>query len=492
MKPPAITRPRCTGRFRSRERGVTMILVALAMVAIIAMAALSIDVITLYLAREEAQRSADAAALAAARVISISGMTGDPGNPPSWAPICGPGGLATQAATAVATQSAVGGTLAVVNVTYSAGGITLPDCTAVGGPFGVNPLVNVQVIRSSLPTFFSRIWGNTGNSVSATATAEAFNPSASDINTNGGATGTVTPVQPSCVKPWMVPNQNPNQPFNCNTVSNPTPCNPFVTTTPGNGSIVNPGILPATSTGVIGSTFNLFADCNIGTTGCVRNLNTLQPQANASVAGFTPATPNLEYLPGEAPTSSVAVPACAASGSGGNPLYEPAVAGCDQSTSYQCGVQGSSTPNLIDLSENPGGRPPTGGDTASAVACLLTNDPTNLPMSGQDSLDTTSYPYKITPGSANPLGAGVSGSVITSSNSIMSLPIYDSTLPLTFTGNQANVTIVGFLQVFVNQANPPDGSLYVTVLNVAGCGNNAGNRAVPGTSPVPVRLVTSP
>ncbi len=57
-----------------------MVLVALAMVAIIAMAALSIDVITLYLAREEAQRSADAAALAAARVISLSGMTGDPSN----------------------------------------------------------------------------------------------------------------------------------------------------------------------------------------------------------------------------------------------------------------------------------------------------------------------------------------------------------------------------------------------------------------------------
>ena len=53
-----------------------MILVALAMIAIIAMAALSIDVITLYLAREEAQRSADAGALAAARVISLSGITG--------------------------------------------------------------------------------------------------------------------------------------------------------------------------------------------------------------------------------------------------------------------------------------------------------------------------------------------------------------------------------------------------------------------------------
>ncbi len=39
-----------------RERGVTMVLVAVAMVAIIAMAALSIDVISLYLVKEEAQR----------------------------------------------------------------------------------------------------------------------------------------------------------------------------------------------------------------------------------------------------------------------------------------------------------------------------------------------------------------------------------------------------------------------------------------------------
>ena len=56
MKRPAIQK----SRTRSGERGVTMVIVAVAMVAIIAMAALSIDVITLYLAREEAQRSADA------------------------------------------------------------------------------------------------------------------------------------------------------------------------------------------------------------------------------------------------------------------------------------------------------------------------------------------------------------------------------------------------------------------------------------------------
>jgi hypothetical protein len=83
--------------------------------------------------------------------------------------------------------------------------------------------------------------------------------------------------------------------------------------------------------------------------------------------------------------------------------------------------------------------------------------------------------------------------VTTASNSIISLPIYDSVPALTFAGNQANVTIVGFLQVFVNQVNA-DGSLNVTVLNVSGCGNGTTpvNTAVFGNSPVPVRLITPP
>src|SRR5713226_8226666 len=77
---PLIQRPQRSAARRSRERGVTMALVALAMVGIIAMAALSIDVGTLYQASAEAQRSADASALAGARVLSLSGMTGDPTN----------------------------------------------------------------------------------------------------------------------------------------------------------------------------------------------------------------------------------------------------------------------------------------------------------------------------------------------------------------------------------------------------------------------------
>ena len=46
-----------------------MALVAMTMVAIISLAALSIDIGTLYEAKAEAQRAADAAALTAARMI---------------------------------------------------------------------------------------------------------------------------------------------------------------------------------------------------------------------------------------------------------------------------------------------------------------------------------------------------------------------------------------------------------------------------------------
>src|ERR1700680_5128930 len=125
MRPPAIRRFRCAGPSRLQEAGITMVLVAVAMVAILSMAALSIDVVTLYLAKEEAQRSADAAALAAARILSILGITGTAGNanaPAAWAAICGgPSSPATQTASAVGMQNAVGGLAATVTVTYSAG-----------------------------------------------------------------------------------------------------------------------------------------------------------------------------------------------------------------------------------------------------------------------------------------------------------------------------------------------------------------------------------
>jgi uncharacterized membrane protein len=54
---------------RSGERGQTIILVAVSLVSLLAMAALAIDVVTLYVARSEMQRAADAAAIAGAKAF---------------------------------------------------------------------------------------------------------------------------------------------------------------------------------------------------------------------------------------------------------------------------------------------------------------------------------------------------------------------------------------------------------------------------------------
>jgi hypothetical protein len=193
-----------------------------------------------------------------------------------------------------------------------------------------------------------------------------------------------------------------------------------------------------------------------------------------------PAGNNLEYVPGQVPSNSSAVPSCA-----DDSAYEKAVAGCDQTTVYRCGVTNG---NTVDLDTNPGG---SAGDTATAVQCLI-RQATAGSTSGQDTLDNTVYPFRISAGTSNPLG--VTGQ-ITSSNSIVSLPIYDSsTKVFGGGGGTTDVTVVGFLQVFINHVNT-DGSLNVTVLNVAGCGNGAAGNVgnpVTGSSPVPIRLITPP
>jgi Flp pilus assembly protein TadG len=462
---------------RSKERGVTLALVAAAMVAIIAMAALSIDIGTLYQAKAEAQRAADAAALAAARVISISGVTGDPNTVASWQAVCGTTGTATVAAAAIAQAqwNFVGGVPApTVTVTYGTGtGST--DCSTLAGStssFTVNPTVTVYVQQPNVPTFFGRIFalipgGTSSNSgVSGTATAEVYNPSGS---ANVG-TDVMVPVQPRCVKPWIVPDADPLHPGK------------FVNT---DGTISSPGVtLAGTPGGVIGETFNLLPDC--GTTGACNSgppYNPLSP-AQANVPTTPPSLPNLQYLPAYVQNPSPAAPTCAAGD------YQQAIAGCDNTTPYQCGVPfgGPSPSTQVNLNENPYG---AAGDTSVAAQCLIHASATGSANSGQDTLVTASFPFLIQAGSSNPLTVAANTN-ISSSNSIVSLPIYQSTLALP-AGQTPDVTVIGFLQVFINWVNA-DGSLNVTVLNVAGCSNQSTSTSpfVTGTSPVPVRLITPP
>jgi Flp pilus assembly protein TadG len=427
---------------RPGERGVTMVLVAIAMMAMIAMAALSIDVITLYLAREEAQRAADAGALAAARVMSISGITGtagpDSGVAP-WTTICGgTTSTASVMAQAVAQQNSVGSIAPTVTVTYSSGsGTTFADCTAIPGDdlFGVNPLVTVQVSRASLPTLFSRIWSRAANSVSATATAEAFNPSNSGKFAGGGD---VVPVTPRCVKPWIIPNADPGS-GGGNFVSR------------SSGAIQNQTIVLGGAGAGVGEKFTLTNACS--GTDCL------------AMEGTTPGNGN--YIPTRILLAPIAVPPSCV-----NNDYQNVIAGCDDSTVYACGTSGGAQ---ADLTFNPG------ADTAAAVQC-------KIHQTNQDTLDVSGYPFQIKAGAGNLIAPA--NQVITSSDSIVSLPIYDSRLNLPSGVSQPQVTIVGFLQVFINSVDA-NGNMDVYVLNIAGCGNAASTtRSAPGTSPVPIRLIT--
>jgi hypothetical protein len=471
-----------------------MVLVALAIVSILAIAALSIDVGTLYQASAEAQRAADAGALAAARFISMSGLTGT-STIGSWQQVCGgTPNPATAVATAVAQQNFIAGLSlpsTAITVTYGAGpsGGTQADCSNAGAAFQINPTVNVTVKRANLPIFFAHVFSLMGGtnyssiSASASATSEAFNPSASDT-----VAGSVVPVQPRCVKPWFVPNYdplNPPSPYCTGT----TGCKSLASTS--DGTITNPGIL-ADGSGVIGETFTLIPDCQLRGGTCT--LRTTPPQANVTVGGRrdTQAPPNLEYLPGLTSFSSTAVPsdgtdACSTVAGAGD--YAQAIAGCDQSTQYQCGKPVTS--NDLNFNENPGV-----SDTTNGVECLIHQAPGG---GGQDTLVLNGtppapyYPFRIQIGSSNPLlGAGAgSTNLISSSNSIVSLPIYDSTASIVGQTGPYNVTVIGFLQVFINSVDN-FGDVNVTVLNVAGCGNAAPNNPLFGSSPVPVRLITPP
>ncbi len=166
-------------------------------------------------------------------------------------------------------------------------------------------------------------------------------------------------------------------------------------------------------------------------------------------------------------------------------LYQQAIAGCDQSTVYQCSVQ-----STVELG---GGRPNIDYATADAVMLLSREADLNTLNDGQDSINNTAYPFQILAGTANPIPglAGNPGNAITSSSSIASLPIYDTAN--TIGGGASPVTIVGFLQVFINQVDQY-GNVSVTILNVAGCGNGTGmpvgSIPVTGSSPVPIRLIT--
>ena len=442
---------------KKSDQGVIITLVAMFMLFIVgAMAALSIDVVTFYTARSEAQLAADSGALAAARALANSGMTSD-------LTAIGDGiassaeTTATTVAMQVASSNYVGGRPLVAGGACPATEICIKFNDS-DSSFVTNPHVTVQVQRTDLPTFFGRIWGSTHVTVTASATAEAYNPSGgAAFSTNG----TPVPVAPMCVKPWLLPNLDPSSSSGLTEIFNTatgaiqptaTQLQGYTTTT-----AVNPLKLACGAAGTAHP-----ADCS---------------------ASSVPVPVAWQYYPGDPtsfPAPTQALPACTLTTD-----YEKSVAGCIQ-TPISCNSQVNvQTTQYLT-------RP---AETADAVNCL-----THSAGNSGDKVDLTppGPPFQFIAGEDNPV-PGLAGNNVMVSDSLVTLPVIDTTgdvLP-------ANpVQIVGFIQVFLSprgRTTPISGHMATTVINLAGCGSSSSTGATPqqpilgnGASPVVVRLITPP
>jgi Flp pilus assembly protein TadG len=415
---------------RKNEEGVIIILVAIFMLFVVgAMAALSIDVTTFYTARSEAQLAADGAALAAARVLANSGMTSS--TDPDLATNAET--LATNIAMQVAQTDQVGGGAATsVTVNFS-------QCSQT--PLQNNPCVTVRVTRTDLPTFFARIWGSTQVTVSASATAEAYNPS-------GLATGIslspANPVATTCVKPWVLPNMDPNNSGN-----------PIFDR--GSGAILDSALL-----GYSGS--NLRALCDSGNPACPTPPQTWQ------------------YYQGDEtsfPHPTQALPACAPATN-----FQESIAGCVQ-TPIACN-------SLVTIDTTTG---TLDADAADAVDCLA-----HTSNNKGDAIDPTVQPptpFTFEAGRDNPLvqaGTLSAGSRVIVSDSLVTVPVFDNS---TWTASTTSVQVIGFVQLFLQPSGlkvAGNNQIATKVINLVGCGTNASGTPVYGNGPsaVAVRLVTAP
>lgn len=435
------------------QRGQTILLVAVSMVSLLAMAALAIDVVTLYVARTEVQRAADAAALVGAKAVADSGLTTLPPGDPSLA-----------AAATLAQSMATAAVLATINASPPINQVAGSQPTLVGGAptfnnliaNNSNPTVTVTLQQANLPTFFARIFGQRSATTSATAMAEAYNPSNLVNQAN------FPPVTPRCVKPWLVANMDP------------TNGNTFFIDEPSGAVLANLATLEASS-------FNLKADCRTGVSFCQLKDNPMVPVGSETA---------VEYLP-MLVTPNPGVDACPASFGATN--YEQGVACCSAKT-YSCGINAADWDSTINPED---GR--AAGAAALATELLIHASDTGLGQ-GQDTLDYPSPwpngPPRITAGTANPMN----NQVVTTSSSIVTVPIVDNTN--FFSTSTGPVTVVGFLQAFVNavssDAGPPNhvGEINIRVLNVVGCSSTPnGNTPIVGgngASTIPVRLITPP
>jgi hypothetical protein len=325
---------------------------------------------------------------------------------------------------------------------------------------------------TNLPTFFARIWGNRTAAVRASATAEAYNP-ANVLN--------FTAIAPRGVKPWLVANVDPN---------NPGLNNPFINTT--TGVVETNAVTP-----VIGEQLNLTPDCNAGTT-CYPPLQS-SPNPPRTGPQNSAGYPQVQYVPAQVtPNSNNVCPSVASCTENPNyPDYQYSIQ-CHDVNPYPCG--GAINNFSWDPTVNPRHPGRLSGPSALGAECLIRAANPGAGQ-GQDVLQNPG-PWPTAPFQFQALSGPQTGNVVTTSSSIVTIPIIDTSNTTVFqSASPYGVTVVGFMQAFINQVQDGTtpgtnrGDINVTVLNIAGCSTtpNGANPVIgAGTSPIPVRLITPP
>lgn len=438
------------------QQGIIIVLVAVFMLgAVGAMAALSIDVVTLYTARSEAQLAADAGALAAARALANSGAT-------SYATstlMSNAEPMASKVAIQVAQNSLVGGR----NLVAANGEVTVSFSDSANTPCVAlkpvtNPCVTVAVQRNDLPTFFARIWGSRQIKVAASATAEAYNPTNAS-----GVSNSNPPVAPTCVKPWLLPNLDPR----------------------GAGTIFN-----AVTGAISDPTNSLLGYPSPDGSGGLKLSSAVPP----TVAAW-------QYYagdPGDFPPPSASSVVCSGCSAFTNPNYQLSIAGCVQkpiACNQTVNVDVTPEPALIRDVET---RVAVNGLTHAS-----SNGAGDSVQPEPDPPQDGTAPFQFLAGSKNPLvlsGTLSAEADVMVSDSLVTVPVIDET----DLSNFPQVQIIGFLQLFLNPGGDPARSsggpnnanhVRTTVINMVGCGNGASGTTIPpilgnGASPVAVRLIS--
>ena len=416
------------------EHGASLVLVALSLVAMLAAASLAVDLGLLYVARNEAQRAADAAALAGASAFVNSGCTSMTGG-------CVAGGsqevLAREQAETVGAQDFVMGQAANIedgDVSFSY-------------PNPMEPQISVTVERNAtrgnaIPLLFARMFGVTTGSVAAKATAEAFDPSGSSV-----------PVGYGCVAPFLVANCDPAHTSSVNQSCNNGPGCAGYFINESTGKPVNPGLYP---TGVVGEPWQLHSY----------------------------AAPSQWYLVAYNDALGTQISNLSATGNGNGQsasLLRQYISECAPSQ-LSCG----------DTITTDNGN--TIGPTDQGIDARI-NASADGPNQGQDTIDTSvGPPFPITGGANNPDISLIGQTYYGPSNSEVLVPVYGGQ---TLNPGGDTATIVGFMQIFIQYASHSGTSdlINVVILKVVGCASKDGSDGSSsslteaGGAPVPIRLI---